>query len=287
MRLKFLLLPLVLAACGTNPEPFYGNPGPEAARLAIPPAPVLIVPPPTAALLSAPGAQLFAKKLADALVALDIPCMAGPASPGAWQLIATATQSGDAILPAYKIIGPDKKTYGATAGAAEPAAAWTTADPATLAAAAATDAAPLTQTLAAINAAVQQSNPNSLENRPPRIFVGPVTGAPGDGDHALPLDLGRDLPGPDTEVVSDAKRADFSVTAAISTSPYQGGQILVELDWTVRDSGGRKIGQVTQLHPLDPGDITPYWGDVAAAAAQEAATGVQQVVLNAVLKKAK
>jgi hypothetical protein len=42
---------------------------------------------------------------------------------------------------------------------------------------------------------------------------------------------------------------------------------------------------VTQIHDLDPADITPYWGDVAAAAAQEAAGGIQQVVSNAVLKK--
>jgi hypothetical protein len=287
MRLKFLLLPLALAACGTNPEPFYGNPGPTAARLAVPPAPILIIPTPAAALLPAPGAKLFAQDLAAALVAQDIPCMAGPLPPGAWQLIATATATGGTVIPAYKIIGPDGKTYGVTTGAAEPAALWSNADPATLTTAATTDAAPLTHTLAAINAAIQQSNPNSLENRPPRLFIGPVTGAPGDGDSSLPLNLARDLPGPDTELVTDPHRADFTVTGAITTSPSANNQILVELDWTIRDAGGRKIGQVTQLHPLDPTDITPHWGDIAAAAAAEAATGINQVVLNAVLKKTK
>jgi hypothetical protein len=33
-------------------------------------------------------------------------------------------------------------------------------------------------------------------------------------------------------------------------------------------------------------DITPHWGDVAAAVASEAASGVQQVVINARLHKA-
>jgi hypothetical protein len=33
--------------------------------------------------------------------------------------------------------------------------------------------------------------------------------------------------------------------------------------------------------------MQPYWGDVAAAAAAEAANGLQTVVQNAVLKKAK
>ena len=36
-------LPLLLASCGTLPEPFYGNPGREGAILSLPPAPVLMV----------------------------------------------------------------------------------------------------------------------------------------------------------------------------------------------------------------------------------------------------
>jgi hypothetical protein len=61
--------------------------------------------------------------------------------------------------------------------------------------------------------------------------------------------------------------------------------MLVTLIWTVRDSNNRVIGQVTQLHDLNPSDITPYWGDVAAAAAAEGASGVQQVITNATLHK--
>jgi hypothetical protein len=53
----------------------------------------------------------------------------------------------------------------------------------------------------------------------------------------------------------------------------------------VHDNYKRKIGQVTQLHDLNLADITPYWGDVAAAAAQEGATGIQQVIQNDRLKK--
>jgi hypothetical protein len=59
----------------------------------------------------------------------------------------------------------------------------------------------------------------------------------------------------------------------------------VELDWVVRDRNNRVAGQVTQLHDLDPNDIQPYWGDVAAAAASEAARGISTVVQNEVLKK--
>jgi hypothetical protein len=281
-----LLLPLALAACGTLPEPFYGNPGPEGARLAVPPAPVLMVPAPTLAMLDDTSASLYAKDLAAALVNYDVPSIAGPATPTAWQLSMSAALAGNNVVPAYVITGPDKKIYGHEAGAPVPAQAWANGDPAALQTAAEADAQGLSKLLAGINARIQGSNPESLENRPPRIFVGMVTGAPGDGDTTLPLDLTRALPGPDLEVVTNAAEADFMVTAAVKTQPDQ-GQLQVELDWSVADVNHRKIGQVTQIHDLAAGDITPYWGDVAAAAAAEAAGGIQQVVANAVLKKGK
>ncbi len=285
-RFLALLLPLALAACGTPPEPFYGNPGPEAERLAIPPAPVLMVPTPMEALLGDDAARGYAQDLADALVRYDVPSLAGPVVRDEWRLGISARLAGGNVIPAYVITGPDGKIYGREDGAPEPAQAWSAGDETALQGAATVDAKTLSKLLARINAQVQGSNPESLENRPPRIFIGGVTGAPGDGDAALPLDLKRDLPGPDLVVVNSLRDADFSVTGRVKTEA-QGGQILVELDWRVRDSNHRKIGQVTQLHLLNAQDITPYWGDVAQAAATQAAAGIDQVVGNAVLKKAK
>ncbi len=286
MRRAALLLPLLLAACGTLPEPFYGNPGPVAAKLAIPPAPVLMVPVPKSALLDDKSATAYAGDLASALVNYDVPTVTGAGGKRSWRLAISALQNGDTVTPTYVITGPDGKEYGHQDGAPVPAQAWTSGDASTLSAAAAADAAPLSKTLATINAQIQQSNPDSLENRPPRIFVGTVSGAPGDGDSSLPLNLKRSLPGPDGVLADDAKDADFTVTCTVKSKPDTGGQVQVELDWVVRDGNGRIAGQVTQIHDLDPADITPYWGDVAAAAAQEAASGIQQVVSNAVLKKA-
>jgi hypothetical protein len=287
MKFLVLALPLALAACGTLPEPFYGNPGIEGARLAIPPAPVLMVPPPQGALLASKAAGLYAQDLAAALVNYDVPSIAGPAAKGEWQLRTSARVVGDTVVPGYAIIGPDLKTYGQQDGAAVPASTWEGGDASALNGAALADAQTLAKTMAAVNARVQQSNPKSLENRTPRIFVGAVSGAPGDGDTALPMNLARDLPGSEDEVVSNPHDADFTVTGLVKSKPDANGQLLVELDWSVLDANQRKIGQVTQLHDLSPADITPYWGDVAAAAATEAASGVQQVVENATLKKAK
>ena len=287
MRIKTLILglPLALASCGTLPEPFYGNPGPEGAILSIPPAPVLMVPAPKDALLGDDAAQTYAKDLATQLANMDVPSIFGAPVKGDWQLVSTAQLKGTDVLPAYTVIGPNGKIYGQLQGAPVSAASWADGTTSALQEAATADAKPLAKLLANINARVQQSNPLSLENRPPRVFIGTVTGAPGDGDTALPLDLSRDLPGPDLELVPSAKQADFAVTGMIKTTPGGQGQVTVELDWSVLDTNHRKIGQVTQLHVLALSDITPYWGDVAAAAASEAASGIQQVVLNAKLKK--
>jgi len=279
-------LVLALTSCGTLPEPFYGNPGPEAARLAVPPAPVLMVPPPASAKLSGPAATIFAQNLADQLANLDVPSVAGPATKSVWYLETSASVSGNEILPVYQIIGPNGRTYGKVAGKAESAADWLRGDTGTLSNAAQNDAPALEAALTTINAQIQESNPNSLENRIPRLYLGSVTGAPGDGDNALALNMSRDLQGTTTHIVNTPSEADFVVTGSVKTKPDGSGEWLVELDWNVFDSNHRKIGQVTQLHDLAPSDITPYWGDVAAAAAAEAASGVQEVVDKAMLHHA-
>jgi len=286
MKRPAYILPMLLASCGTLPEPFYGDPGKQAVQLAAPAAPVLVIPTPTGAMLNQGAATAYANDLAGALNAIDIPSIARPALPTDWLLTTTAHQAANTVIPDYAIVGPGGKTYGNQPGGPLAAAAWTQGDPAALNAQAASDALLLSKALAAVNSQVQQSNPNSLENRPPRVFMGSVTGAPGDGDASLALNMTRDLPSPQTELVQSPANADFTISGIVKTQPDAHNQVLVELDWIVTDSAKRQIGQVTQLHDLDPSDIEPAWGDVAAAAAAEAASGVNQVIANATLKKA-
>jgi hypothetical protein len=286
MKRVVMSLPLLLGACGTLPEPFYGDPGSAGAKLAVPPAPVLVIPSLSAAGLGEASGQVYAGDLAAALNVLDVPSIAGAVKPAEWRLSAIASTSAGFVTPTYDVIGPDGRDYGEQTGTPVDAGAWAAGDAATLNHEATADALAIANKLAAINAQVQQSNPNSLENRPPRVFLGTISGAPGDGDNALMLAMRRDLPGSDTEMVSDPASADFTVTGHVKTQPDENKQILVELDWVVQDSSERKIGQVTQLHDLSPRDIEPYWGDVAAAAAAEAAAGVNEVITNATLRKA-
>ena len=73
MRKSILMAALLLTSCGTLPQPFYGDPGVEGAKLATPPPPVLMIPPPGQALLGDDAAKVFASDLATALVSLRRP----------------------------------------------------------------------------------------------------------------------------------------------------------------------------------------------------------------------
>ena len=281
-----LLLVLLLTGCGTLPQPFYGNPGAASTRLSLPPAPVLMVPPPRGALLGDNAALTYAHDLASKLADYDVPSVAGPMQKDNWHLQITASLVGDNVKPIYNVVGPNGKSYGKLTGHPVPAEGWADGTETVLLNAAAGDAPSLSKLMTQINANIQESNPQSLENRSPRIAIVDVTGAPGDGDTALFTDLARALPGANLELVPNKQDADFTVSGKVKTGPVKAGQMLVELDWVVRDTNNRIAGQVTQLHMLNQKDIIPHWGDVAAAATQEAAGGIQNVVQNEVLKKA-
>lgn len=285
-----LFIPLLLAGCGTLPQPFLGRPGPEGARLSVPPPPVLIVPPPRNAMLGDDAARLYAADLADALVKQDVPSLARPAEKTDWRLIGQAKIEQNQVIPVFSIVGPTGKVYGHVSGSPVAEQAWANGDPATLKTVASSVAPELATQLSAINASVQQSNPLSLENRPPRVLLTEVSGAPGDGDHALKINLQRDLPQLGVVMVTSEHDADFIISGTVKATPtaapsQQGPMDMVELDWIVRDQSGDFIGKVSQLHDLKPSQMAPYWGDIAMVAAQQAALGLKQVIVNATPKR--
>jgi hypothetical protein len=274
-----LALPLLPAACGDLPEPFKGNPGAVARRLAVPETPpMLAVQPPTNALLSPQAKDDFAELLALSLQKEEIPSLARKPEKTDWRLAVSAQRKGEAVVPHYVIFDPSGHEQGAIDGAAFPASGWTAGAPSTLGQAA-DDAVPkILALMMSIRRTRDNANPNSLVNRAAKLFVPVVTGAPGDGDTALTRLIRSGLADFGPLVQPTPEGADFTVTGKVTVTPLPKGQQQVEIAWTVTRPSGMVVGKVSQLNAVPAGSLDQYWGDVAAVVAQEASAGINTVV---------
>lgn len=279
-RCIFLVL-LLLTACGDLPQPFLGNPGVVGARLAQPPPSRLAVQYPAQSLLPDQAAAAWAQATAAALLDQEIPADARRTGSGRdWSLTLSAEVRGQDVVPSYTVNDPAGEPQGLSEGAPVPLAAWASGRPEVLQAAAVQAAPGIASLLNRIEAARRQSDPNSLVNRPARVFLAGVTGAPGDGNRSLPMQLRLKLQNQGLVVQDTAKDADFEVRGDVVTAPGANRLIRVELQWVVTDPRGER-GRVVQINEVPAQTINPYWGDVAVAVATEAAGGVKDVILNA------
>lgn len=277
--MPLLLAVLIVAACGDLPEPFLGNPGATARLLAHPPTPRLAVPPPPDALLSDEAAASFSEALASALQNQEVPAVQGPAQPGDWRLDIVAGQRGGEVVPVYTVLDSRGKDQGKAEGKPVATADWANATPTTLSLAATQAAPSIAELLTGIQAALQRADPHSLYNRPARVLVTQVTGAPGDGNLALTRQMRAILGQLGPVVQETATGADFVVEGRVSVVPIPGGQQRVEIQWIVSTLAGDERGRVVQLNDVPAGTLSGYWGDVATVVAQEAAGGVRDVIL--------
>jgi hypothetical protein len=78
-----------------------------------------------------------------------------------------------------------------------------------------------------------------------------------------------------------ASGAGFAVQGEVTVTPPVRGVQRVEIIWTVTRADGYELGRVAQLNEIPAGLLNGAWGDVAFAAAQEAAGGVRDVLANA------
>lgn len=278
-----LVLLLAAAGCEGLPQPHRGNPGGAAPRLVIPLAVRLALVPPEAALLPEAEARRFAAALAEALQAGEIPALVTDSpAPLDWRLVVTAELRAGQVAPRYAIANADGRPQGATEGPPIPARAWAEGRPETLDLAARQGAERVSQLLLTIQAARASATADAIAaGGPPRVRLLPVRGAPGDGNAALTARMREFLTGLGYVVQEPAEGASFAVTAEVRVAPGAPRQDRVEIQWIVSRRDGQELGRVVQINEVPAGVLQRFWGDVAYAAAQEAAGGVQQVIRNA------
>ncbi len=277
-----LLAATLLAACGDLPQPFAGNPGRNARRLAQPPPARLVVEPASAALLPNAGVTGFATALAEALVGREVPAVAAFGRAGEWRLVTTAELTAGQVLPSYAVRDPQGAAKGAVQGTPVPASEWQVASPAVLQREAAASAPAIAALLDRIEAQRQGSDPNSLVNRPTRVAVGSVTGAPGDGNTALAREMRSALAKRGAVMQERAQDADFVVAGQVRAVAEKPGITRIELQWIVTDAQGRDVGHTVQLNDVPDDAVGGLWGEVATAAVQAVADGVRDLILRQV-----
>ena len=275
-----MIVLLTLSSCGALPRPFAGNPGATALRLAHPPPARLTIPVPDDALLPTADASLWAGSLKDALVADEVPAFAEPTKPGDWQLALSAKLQGDSVLPHYILRDATGAEHGVIDGPPVPQSGWASGNPAVLQAAAGAAAPQVLELLKSVDASIKQSDPNSLFNRPARIYFPGVTGAPGDGNFALARQMRDKLPQTGDQLVGSANAADFTLRGTVTLRDVPGGQQQVEIHWLVYDWAGKEAGDVAQGHDVPRGLLDRHWGEVAEVVTEEAAGGVHTVITN-------
>ena len=279
-RKNLLAFCLLVSACGDLPRPFAGNPGRAALQLSAPPPPKLVVPAPQEGLLPEKDAAAWAHQVTDALVAEEVPAFAEPGRPGEWVLRLSASVQGQSVVPRYELIDPKGGNRGDVTGHPVAEAAWAQADPASLQQAASEAAPQVLAMLRSVDATIKQSDPNSLYNRPARIFFSGVTGAPGDGNNSLARGMRKKIPDTGDQLVDRAAAADFLLRGTVKMTDEPDGQQQVEIHWLVSDASGKVAGDVAQGHDVPKGTLDRFWGDIAGVVTDEAAGGVHEVITN-------
>lgn len=270
-----------LGACGDLPQPFRGQPGAVGARLARPPAYRLAVPAPTGALLTDADAQAYARLLAEALMAQEVPAVDGPAWPLDWQVVVTASREGGQIVPRYALRDADGQSLGEHAGRAVSFRDWAEGGEQVLRGVA-TEAAPAIATLVGrVDALRRTGDERAVGVGPPVVLLKPVRGAPGDGNRSLTVRMAERLAGLGLQVQDQAEGAGFAVEGVVTVTPPARGVQRVEIVWTVSRRDGYDLGRVLQLNEVPSGSLDGLWADVAYVVAEEASGGVRDVIVNA------
>jgi hypothetical protein len=279
LRNAFVLLTcLGIVACGDLPEPFLGNPGATARRLAQPATPLLAVPPGTDTLLSDAANRDLADQIAAALQATEVPALVRTPRKTDWRIVISAQIDGKMVKPTFTVKDPQGKEQGSAEGEPVALRSWSAATPDTLQKIAAEAGPRIGAVLTSIQLARNKADPNSLYNRSAKVQVTDVTGAPGDGDQSLTQQMRARLAVLGPVVLTTKAGADFVVQGQVKIVPIPQRQERVEIQWIVKTAAGDERGRVVQLNEIPAGTLDRYWGDVAVVVATEASNGVNDVI---------
>jgi hypothetical protein len=170
-----------------------------------------------------------------------------------------------------------QSTPAATATApATPAATPPTSSAPPPTSAAATVPPPRAQT-AALQSAPPPTNSISRDGALTTLVSG-VTGAPGDGGSSLTGALQRELSNNGVAMAHQASASTYTVEGKVTLGEPKSGKQSIQIDWTVKDPAGKRVGTVSQKNEIPEGSLDGQWGKTADAAASAAAQGILKLL---------
>jgi hypothetical protein len=275
---------LLVTACG-DLRLYSGNPGGDAARLALPPSYRIAIPPPSDVLLTDEATKDLAEAMALALRDAEVPAAVTEPQPLDLRLSIVAQRPDrdrNSIVPRYTLYSADGQSLASNTGAPVPLAAWGSEAPSVFKRLGDRDAPGIAALLAGIEAARKTTHPEALTGKaPPRLRLVPVRGAPGDGNTSLTAKMQEFLTQRGLVPQNNADGADYAVEGHVTMVDAPNNQQRVEVLWTVTRRDGYELGRVLQMNEVPRGTLNRYWGAVAFVVANEASAGIRDVLSNA------
>jgi hypothetical protein len=110
------------------------------------------------------------------------------------------------------------------------------------------------------------------------ILVGPVTGAPGDGNIALREAIVRTLRLADVLITEDKRQANLMILGQVDIQSHQTNQDRVLIVWRVLTMDGFEVGRATQENVVPGGSLNGPWARQAENVAAAALIGIQRIL---------
>ncbi|HKZ96055.1 MAG TPA: hypothetical protein VJ045_03655 [Hyphomicrobiaceae bacterium] len=109
-------------------------------------------------------------------------------------------------------------------------------------------------------------------------MVPSVSGAPGDGSVALTGALQRELARNGIALTDKPTGQTYRVEGKVVVGEGKDGKQPIQIDWSVKDPQGKKLGTVSQKNEIPQGSLDGAWGKTADAAAAAAAQGILKLL---------
>jgi hypothetical protein len=117
-----------------------------------------------------------------------------------------------------------------------------------------------------------------------KVFIVGVSGAPGDGNIALPNALAGYFSQFDIELLPAKSPDAYVIEGKVSVAPKNASEETVKILWLLRSPKGKELARIAQENAVAAGSLDPHWGKNAEYAAEGAADGLLSTMARLGLK---